>query len=99
MDFREEEALGKVYDSRLMARLLAYARPHWKALLACVAMLGVSVSLDLLVPKLVQVAIDEYLILGDVPAAAAGLRRLALWLTAALIANFVISYGEVLLLQ
>lgn len=99
-DFREEEALGKVYDARLMARLLAYARPHWKALLACIAMLGVAVSLDLLVPKLVQTAIDQYLVLGiEDPAAVEGLTRLALWLTAALIANFVVSYGEVLLLQ
>jgi len=99
-DFREEEALGKVYDARLMARLLSYARPHWKALLACVALLGVAVSLDLLQPKLVQLAIDEYLILGpDDPAAVAGLSRLALWLTLALVASFVVSYGEVLLLQ
>ncbi len=99
-DFREEEALGKVYDARLMARLLSYARPHWKALLACIAMLGVAVSLDLLVPKLVQIAIDDYLILGiEDPAAVAGLSRLALWLTAALVANFTVSYGEVLLLQ
>lgn len=98
-DFREEEALGKVYDARLMARLLSYARPHWKALLACIAMLGVAVSLDLLVPKLVQVAIDDYLVLGDAPAAAIGLNRLAFWLIAALVANFFVSYGEVLLLQ
>ncbi len=98
-DFREEEALGKVYDARLMARLLSYARPHWKALLVCIAMLGVAVSLDLLVPKLVQVAIDDYLVLGDAPAAAAGLNRLAFWLIAALVANFFVSYGEVLLLQ
>lgn len=98
-DFREEEALGKVYDARLMARLLSYARPHWKALLVCIAMLGVAVSLDLLVPKLVQVAIDDYLVLGDAPAAAVGLNRLAFWLIAALVANFFVSYGEVLLLQ
>jgi len=99
-DFREEEALGKVYDARLMARLLTYARPHWKALLACIAMLGVGVSLDLLVPKLVQTAIDDYLVLGvEDPAAVAGLTRLATWLTAALVANFLVSYGEVLLLQ
>jgi ATP-binding cassette subfamily B multidrug efflux pump len=53
----------------------------------------------LLVPKLVQVAIDDYLVLGDAPAAAVGLNRLAFWLIAALVANFFVSYGEVLLLQ
>ena len=28
-DFREEDILGKAYDSRLMRRLLSYARPYW----------------------------------------------------------------------
>ena len=99
-DFREEEALGKVYDARLMARLLSYARPHWKALLLCILMLGVSVGLDLLLPKLVQLAIDNYLVLGiDDPVAVEGLTRIALWLTVILVLGFVVSYGEVLLLQ
>ena len=29
-DFREEEALGKVYDSHLTRRLLKYLRPYRK---------------------------------------------------------------------
>lgn len=98
-DFREEEDLGKVYDARLMARLLGFARPHWKALLACVAMLGVAVSLDLMPTKLVQVAMDEYISRGPSPETEAGLMRTGLLLVGVIIANFVVSYGEVLLLQ
>jgi ATP-binding cassette, subfamily B, multidrug efflux pump len=29
-DFREDEVLGKAYDSRLMKRLLKYVKPYWR---------------------------------------------------------------------
>jgi len=31
-DFREEEALGKAYDSQLLRRLMGYLRPYQGAL-------------------------------------------------------------------
>ena len=34
-DFREEEALGKAYDSQLMRRLMTYLRPYkWSVVFA-----------------------------------------------------------------
>ena len=40
-NYHEEQILGKAYDSRLMKRLLGYARPYWKALLISVLLLVV----------------------------------------------------------
>ncbi|MFZ5827300.1 MAG: ABC transporter ATP-binding protein [Bacillota bacterium] len=99
-DFREEEDLGKVYDAKLMSRLLTYARPHWKALLLCIVLLGVAVGLHLMQPKLIQVAMDDYIRTGvSTPEAEAGLLRVALLLVGLLFAHFIVAYGEVLLLQ
>lgn len=100
-DFRDEEDLGKVYDSKLMTRLLGYARPHWKALLLCILMLGVAVSLQLSQSYLInKVAIDSYIRTGfNTPEAHAGLLRIAYMLTGLLVAHFVFAYGQVLLLQ
>jgi ATP-binding cassette, subfamily B, multidrug efflux pump len=58
---REEEPVGKVYDSRLMRRLGRYVRPYW--LQAAIASLSVSLKslCDVAGPILVMVAVDRYL--------------------------------------
>jgi ATP-binding cassette, subfamily B, multidrug efflux pump len=99
-DFRQEEELEKAYDSKLMARLLGYARPYWRPLLLCVALLGVTAGLDLVRPYIVKVAIDDYLTPGvNSPEARTGLLKLAWVLAGALAGSFVISYVQVQLLQ
>ncbi len=99
-DFRDEEDLGRAYDSQLMARLLGYAKPHWRMLLLCVVMLGAVVSLQLVQPKMIQLAIDDFVSKGIyTPETEAGLLRLAYLLAGALVLQFIISYSEVLLLQ
>lgn len=60
-DFREEEALGKAYDARLMARLLTYAKPFWRVILLCIVLLGFIAAVDLARPYLLKVAIDDHL--------------------------------------
>lgn len=96
----EEEDLGKAYDSQLMARLLSYARPYWKPLLLCILLLGVTAGLDLSRPKLLQFAIDSYLIKGlNSPEAQAGLLQIAGIYAIILIVTFAVSYGQVQLLQ
>jgi ATP-binding cassette subfamily B multidrug efflux pump len=58
---QEEEALGKAYDSRLMARLLKYLRPYrWQVAVALVSIFLKSFA-DVLGPYLTKVAIDRYL--------------------------------------
>lgn len=60
-DFREEEALGKAYDARLMARLLTYAKPFWRVILLCIMLLGFIAAVELARPYLLKVAIDDHL--------------------------------------
>ena len=58
-DFHEEQDLEPQYDTRLIARLLGYARPHWRALAGCVVLLMVFSCLALSQPYLIKLAIDE----------------------------------------
>lgn len=60
-NYHEEQILGKAYDSRLMKRLLGYARPYWKALLISVLLLVVITGVELAKPWLVRIAIDDYI--------------------------------------
>jgi ATP-binding cassette, subfamily B, multidrug efflux pump len=76
---RDEDPVGKVYDSRLMARLGHYLRPYWfQATISALAVSLKSAS-DVTGPYLVMVAIDLYL--TDNPAASKH------WLTRYLPAN------------
>jgi len=58
---KDEDPVGKVYDSRLMKRLGHYLRPYWVQ--ATVSSLAVSLKSlsDVTGPYLVKVAIDRYL--------------------------------------
>lgn len=58
----EEEALGKVHDSRLLRRLLPFARPFaplfgWAALLVVLI-----TGLDLALPYVTKMAVDRYIV-------------------------------------
>jgi ABC-type multidrug transport system fused ATPase/permease subunit len=89
--FHEEQDLGQVYDAKLIARLLGYAKPHARALAGCVVLLMAFAGLALLQPYLIKTAIDEIM----TPAAladAAGKAALGakLWPLAALYAVTVV---------
>jgi ATP-binding cassette subfamily B multidrug efflux pump len=57
----DEDVIGKVYDSRLMGRLLRYLRPYkWQAGVSFVAIL-LKAACDVVGPFLFKVAIDNYL--------------------------------------
>ncbi|NLJ79516.1 MAG: ABC transporter ATP-binding protein [Firmicutes bacterium] len=65
--FHEEQTLGKVYDSRLMRRLLRYAQPYWALIVLSVFLLLVISVTDLARPYLVKVAIDEHIMGANLP--------------------------------
>ena len=92
-EYHEEDALGKAYDSRLMRRLLRYARPYRSLVAASLALLAVEGVLQLVGPLLTQRVIDVALPARDV--AAGG--RMATLFAAALTLSFIASYGETLL--
>ncbi|HEY9854657.1 MAG TPA: ABC transporter ATP-binding protein [Stenomitos sp.] len=104
-NFHEEEALAKGYDADLMGRLLAYARPHARAIALCILLLALLSALQLAQPYLVKTAIDQVLVpLAKLPVSERAARLPELWwLVAAyagtLVVSFGLSYGQSLLLQ
>ena len=93
-DFREEEKLGKLYDSRITRRLMKYLYPYrWKVVLAVSLSLAVA-GADILGPKLFEVGIDRYVL----PAATgslvhSGAVRGLLWVVAAFLGALAASFG------
>lgn len=65
--FQEDEVLGKAYDSRLMARLLQYARPYFGWIALCIFLLFLITGADLAQPYLIKVAIDNYITAYKIP--------------------------------
>ena len=93
VDFHEEEALGKAYDSRLMKRLLEYLRPYrWRVVVA-VLMLIMASGLELVGPYLTAVAIDEAIPAGDM----GQLALLAGLFAGALLLALLLSYAQTIL--
>jgi ATP-binding cassette subfamily B multidrug efflux pump len=84
--YREEDALGKAYDARLMRRLLAYLRPYRKQVAGAVLMLIAASGLELVGPGLTKFAIDRAFPRHDAELLAllAGAYALSLVLSAAL---------------
>ena len=103
-DFREEEKLGKVYDSRLAARLFGYLRPYKKwVVIAALCTIPVA-PLVAAGPYLFEVSIDRYM----VPAADGNIARSAAvrglgWMTliylATLAFGFLFQYLQVIVMQ
>jgi ATP-binding cassette, subfamily B, multidrug efflux pump len=63
-DFREEEKLGKLYDSRLTRRVIKYLRPYrWQVVLAVSMSLAYAAMVSA-GPYLFHVAIDWYIVPG-----------------------------------
>lgn len=56
--FEEQEITGKAYDSRLMRRLLKYARPHIKGIIIAIILIFLMTLLKLLNPYIIKNAID-----------------------------------------
>jgi len=103
-DFREEEKLGKLYDTRLTRRLMRYLRPYrWKVILA-VSMSFAVAGADILGPYLFAVAIDKFVVpaaQGRVPhhQAFVGLMWIVIAFLAALAASFGLQYVQVSIMQ
>src|SRR4051812_21582698 len=93
--FHEEEAIGKTYDFQVARRLFKYLKPYSRAL---VPALGLTLLLNLLrvtQPKFTQYAIDSYI----VPGHPEGLYRVAILYALVLLAIFIFSYLQDILLN
>jgi len=99
-DFREEEKLGKLYDTQLTRRLLKYLRPYkWWVLFAVSTSLIFAVA-TMAGPYLFHVAIDWYIIPGfgqkiTRHAAFAGLAWTVAIYLGVLVMGFAVQYFQV----
>src|SRR5580704_2175458 len=103
-DFREEEKLGKLYDSALTRRLMKYLRPYrWHVVAAVSITLGVT-AMEIVSPYLFHIAVDKYIVPGfnstiTQHKALMGL----LWVVAAsagaLLGSFGLQYAQVRIMQ
>ena len=91
--FHEEDAIGKVYDSRLARRLIVYVKPYGGLVLAALVLLLGEGLLQLVGPMLTQRVVDVALPTRDL-----GLvRNAALLFALSIIASFAFQYGETML--
>jgi ATP-binding cassette subfamily B protein len=60
-DDDEQQAAGRIYDSRLFARLVVYLRPHWLLAIVAIALVIVSSLLQLVGPLATAVALDLFI--------------------------------------
>lgn len=62
-----EETVGKAYDSKLMKRLLQYAKPYWLLLAISILLLTLIAGIDIARPYIIKIAIDDYMNIYDRP--------------------------------
>jgi len=93
-DFREEEALGKVYDSRLARRLLGYLRPYGTSVIAALALTVAVGPLLVAGPYLFKVGVDRYIVptVNHAMTLTVGMRGLT-WVTFAFLGSLLLGFG------
>ena len=90
-----EVTMGKALDTALLKRLVVYLRPHkWRVILA-ISMAIVSAFLGALLPKLAQVAIDDYMLKGNMP----GLLQIMAAMVGLMVLTSLLQYGLAYLMQ
>jgi len=103
-DFREEEKLGKLYDTRLTHRLTKYLRPYrWQVFVAVTMSLAVA-GMDILGPYLFGRGVDRYVVpgmRGEIVrhVALVGLSLIALAYLGSILASFALQYVQVRIMQ
>ncbi len=85
---KDEEIMGKAYDSKLMKRLLSYVKPYRKYIILAIFMNIVVAALGPVRPYLTKIAVDDYIANSDYK----GLLIISLLLLASLLFQAVIQY-------
>lgn len=95
----ESDQLEGGYDRQLLRWVLGYARPHWRALLSCVALLLLLAVLDLLQPWIISQAIDRVLTPAREGALAPAAAEARLWRYVAIYLGAVLGAAAVQYVQ
>ena len=86
----EEDRDPPGLDGRLLRRIASYLRPYaWLVVIALIITIGAAL-LGPLRPWLIQIAIDDYIVTGDLE----GLRLIVLFLVLALVGEGVFAFGK-----
>ncbi|HQJ11208.1 MAG TPA: ABC transporter ATP-binding protein [Anaerolineae bacterium] len=90
----EGDGTGRVFDNRIVRRLLGYLRPYARQMAGAFVMMVIATALTLLIPYLTKIIIDQYITQGDLH----GLNRMALVLSGALVGIYGTSSAQQYLL-
>jgi ATP-binding cassette, subfamily B, multidrug efflux pump len=91
----EDEIVGKMYDRRLMARLIRYVHPYNRLMLIVMLTLPLVAATKLAQPYILKIAIDNHIVTRNM----AGLPALAAGFLGVILAESVFTFVEVYLLQ
>ncbi len=97
----EEDKLGEVTDLNLWRRILGYAAHYWQGAALAVLLSFAVIGSSLLLPYLVRLGVDNYIINVEIPVSErfSGLTILAMIFGVAVIAGFVGNYFQVTVLE
>jgi len=91
----EDEIVGKAYDRRLLGRFLRYLRPYRWMVVGSLLLLPLIAAAKLAQPWLLKIAIDDHIMAGRME----GLPLLSLWYFILILADGLVTYLEIYLLQ
>ena len=89
------EREGRAFDARVVRRMLAYLAPYRGKMALAIVLVIITSGLTLSIPYLVGVAIDDFIVAGDLP----GLTRVSLLIAGIYIALFVATAAQSYLLS
>ena len=97
----EEDKLGEIADIRLWRRILGYTSHHWQGIILAVILSFAVIGSSLLLPYLVRIGVDDYIINTEIPVPErlSGLVILALVFGLSSIAGFAANYFQVTVLE
>ena len=97
----EEDKLGEVTDLNLWRRILGYAAHYWQGAALAVLLSFAVIGSSLLLPYLVRLGVDNYIINVEIPVSErfSGLTILAMIFGIAVIVGFVGNYFQVTVLE
>jgi ATP-binding cassette subfamily B protein len=103
-DFRDEEALGKAYDSRLLRRLMTYLRPYKGSIVFAIVLTLLVGPLEVVGPYLFGFGVDKYIVPGashtiSATSALHGVGLVSLGTLAALLLSFAVQFLQVRMMQ
>ena len=91
----EDEIVGKAYDRKLLGRFIRYLRPYRGLVVCSLLLLPLIAAAKLAQPWLIKIAIDSHITVGRME----GLPLLSFWYFALIIADGLLTYLEIYLLQ